>query len=70
MEKNYILTLNNDKKYALVNSLKYNDKDYVYLSLLSDYKEYMICEVIDEEVLEVKDKNLLGQLILEFSKIS
>ena len=70
MEKNYILTLNNDKKYALVNSLKYNDQDYVYLSLLSDYKEYMICEVIGDEVLEVKDKNLLGQLMLEFSKIS
>ena len=70
MEKNYILTLNNDKKYALVNSLKYDGKDYVYLSLLSDYKDYMICEVIDDEVLEVKDKNLLGRLILEFSKVN
>ena len=68
MEKNYILTLNNDKKYALVNSLKYNDKDYVYLSLLSDYKEYMICEVIGDEVIQVEDENLLGKLIMEFSK--
>lgn len=67
--KDYVITLDNNKKYVLVNMVTYNEKKYAYLSELADFSKYIIGEVINDEIVEVEDKNLIGQLILEFSKL-
>ena len=67
--KDYVITLDNNKKYALVNMITYNGKRYAYLSEIDDFAKYIIGEMIDDEIIQVEDNNLLGQLIIEFSKI-
>jgi hypothetical protein len=68
-EKNLIVTLDNNKKYALVNSILFNEKKYVYLAELEDYKNIIIGEMENEEITVVDDNELFGQLIMEFNKI-
>lgn len=68
-EKNLIITLDNNKKYALVNSILFNEKKYVYLSELEDYKNIIIGEMENDEITIVDDNELFGQLIIEFNKI-
>lgn len=68
-EKNYILTLDDNKKYVLIDSLSFNKKTYAYLTELNDFTKYKICEIIDDEAIEIQDQNLLGQLMLEFAKL-
>ena len=67
--KDYILTLDDNKKYAMVNMLIFNEKKYVYLAELDDFNNYIIGEILNDEVIQVEDQNLLGQLIIEFSKL-
>lgn len=66
----YILTLDNNKKYAMVNMLTFNEKKYVYLTELDDFNNYIIGEILNDEIIQVEDQNLLGQLIIEFSKLN
>ena len=54
-EKDLIVTLDNNKKY-------------VYLSGLDDYKDFIIGEIENDEITAVSDTNLFGQLIIEFNK--
>lgn len=68
-EKNLIITLDNNKKYALVNSILFNEKKYVYLAELEDYKNIIIGEMENDEITIVDDNELFGQLIMEFNKI-
>ena len=68
-EKNLIVTLDNNKKYALVNSILFNEKKYVYLAELEDYKNIIIGEMENDEITIVDDNELFGQLIIEFNKI-
>lgn len=68
--KDYILTLDNNKKYAMVNMLTFNEKKYVYLAELDDFNNYIIGEILNDEIIQVEDQNLLGQLIIEFSKLN
>ena len=67
--KDYILTLDDNKKYAMVNMLNFNEKTYVYLAELDDFNNYIIGEILNDEIIQVEDQNLLGQLIIEFSKL-
>lgn len=67
--KDYILTLDDNKKYAMVNMLTLNEKKYVYLAELDDFNNYIIGEILNDEVIQIEDQNLLGQLIIEFSKL-
>lgn len=68
-EKNLIVTLDNNKKYALVNSILFNEKKYIYLAELEDYKNIIIGEIENDEITIVDDNELFGQLIMEFNKI-
>ena len=68
--KDYILTLDNNKKYVMVNMLTFNEKKYVYLAELDDFNNYIIGEILNDEIIQVEDQNLLGQLIIEFSKLN
>ena len=67
-EKDIIITLDDNKKYVLVDKIKFNDKVYVYLTELEDYSKYIIGELVNGEIVEVEYQNLLGQIIMEFSK--
>ena len=53
----------------MVNILTFNEKKYVYLTELDDFNNYIIGEILNDEVIQVEDQNLLGQLIIEFSKL-
>ena len=68
-EKDLIITLDNEKEYAVVYNLMFNEKNYVYLAELEDFKNYIIGELANDEIIHVTDANLLGQLIMEFAKI-
>ena len=70
MDKDYIITLDNNKKYALTNTLTLDGKKYVYLLNMDNLADYIIGEVVDDEVIHIDDQNLLGKLILEFAKLS
>ena len=67
-EKDLIVTLDNNKKYVLVSSIMFEGKKYVYLSGLDDYKDFIIGEIENDEIIAVSDTNLFGQLIIEFNK--
>lgn len=67
-DKDYVVTLDNNKKYALVNMITFNGKKYVYLSEFNDPSKYIIGEMENNEIIQVEDNDLLGQLIIEFSK--
>lgn len=66
-EKEYIITLNN-KKYVIINMLSYYQKKYVYLTALDDFSDYIIGEILEDKIIEINDHNLLGKLIVEFSR--
>ena len=70
MDKDYIITLDNNKKYVLTNTLTLDGKKYVYLLNMDNLADYIIGEVVDDEVIHIDDQNLLGKLILEFAKLS
>lgn len=67
-DKNLIVTLDNNKKYSMVSSIVFNGKKYIYLSELEDYKNIIIGEVENDEIIVVNDNELLGQLLIEFDK--
>ena len=67
-EKDYVVTLDNDKKYIVVDSINYDNKIYLYLTEMDDKNKYMIGELDNEDLIEIEDKNLLGKLLLEFAK--
>lgn len=68
-EKNLIVTLDNNKKYTIVNTIIFDEKKYIYLAELEDYKKFIIGEIENDEITLVSDNELLGQLIMEFDKI-
>lgn len=69
-EKNKcIMLLDDNKKYVIINTLSYNNKNYILLSELNNFENYIIGEIINDEVILVEDENLVGQLIIEFSKL-
>ena len=68
-EKDYIMTLDNGKKYAMVDAISFENKKYVYLAEINDFANYIIGEVVDDDqVIQVEDEDLLGKLIMEFAK--
>lgn len=69
-DKDYVITLDNNKKYALVNTLTLDGKKYVYLANLDNFSDYIIGEVVNDEVIHIENQELLGKLILEFSKLN
>ncbi len=62
-----ILTLNDNKKYSVVFSTTYNNKNYVYLIDQDDYTNTMFCEYDNENGLEeVSDSDILENLMKLF----
>ena len=62
-----ILTLNDNKKYTVVSSTNYNNKNYVYLIDQDDYTNTMFCEFDNSNGLEeVSDPALVEELMKLF----
>lgn len=62
-----ILTLNDNKKYTVVSSTNYNNKNYVYLIDQDDYTNTMFCEFDNNNGLEeVSDPGLIEELMKLF----
>jgi len=62
-----ILTLNDNKKYTVVSSTNYNNKNYVYLIDQDDYTNTMFCEFDNNNGLEeVSDPALIEELMKLF----
>lgn len=61
---NSIVTLDNDKEYVVVNSIKYAGKEYLVLSEATEEKaNIMFCEYINDELILVLDETLVNILI-------
>lgn len=62
-----ILTLNDNKKYSVVFTIDYNNKNYVYLIDQDDYTNTMFCEFDNNNGLEeVSDPNIIEELMKLF----
>lgn len=67
-KKDYIITLDDGKEYALVKSIEFNGCNYVYLIELDNYENVLFGEVENDTLKIVEDKEFLSQLINEFAK--
>ena len=67
IEQGELLVLSNDKEYAVVSSIIYNNVNYVYLLSTDDYKDYKFCEYVDDKLNVVKDPELFKTLITKFT---
>jgi len=67
IEQGELLTLSNDKEYAVVSSIVYEDTNYVYLLDTDTYKDYKFCKYENDTLVVVKDKELLKVLITKFN---
>lgn len=67
LEQGELLTLSNDKEYAVVSSIIYQGANYVYLLDTENYKDYKFCKYEEEELIVVKDEELLKVLITKFN---
>lgn len=68
LEQGELLVLTDDKEYAVVSSIMFEDKNYVYLVDTDKYKEYKICEFQGETLEEIVDSDFLRLLITKFNK--
>lgn len=69
MKKDYIITLEDGKEYALVNALIIDNKKYVYLVDIHDYSNIIFGEFVADRIDKVTDNELLSKLIVEFAKL-
>lgn len=69
MKKDYIITLEDGKEYALVNALIIDNKKYVYLVDIHDYNNIIFGEFVADRIDKVTDNELLSKLIVEFAKL-
>lgn len=71
LELDETLTLSDNKKYAIVSKIDYNNKVYVFLIDQDDYTNTMFCEFDGNDGLEeVLDSMLIEELMLLFQEES
>lgn len=62
-----ILTLDDNRKYSVVYSTEYNNKNCVYLIDQDDYSNSMFCEYDNNKGLEeITDSEVIEKLMLKF----
>lgn len=59
-----VLELDDGKNYVIASNVKSNDKDYLYLVDLNNETNVMFCEIQEQGLAFVSEKNLLQKLIL------
>ena len=67
---NYIVTLDNNKRYVLINTINYKEKDYIYLANIDEPRDIIIGEVINDEIKVIEDGKLLIEVMKEFKKVN
>ena len=66
LKQGEVLTLSDNKKYSVVFSCEYENKNYVYLMDQDDYSNSIFCEFINEELEEVTDEKTLEIIMKKF----
>ena len=64
-ERGDILTLSNNVNYVVVTTVKFEEKDYVYLINQNNYDDVMFCEYYQTSFERVNDKELVDKLLEE-----
>ncbi len=69
-----VVTLDDDFEYLVINIIKLNDVDYVFLVKKDDYNDFKVLEMIincgEITLREVKDENVLKKLNLTLMRKS
>jgi len=62
-----VLTLSDGNEYAVAMTCDYEGKEYYYLSDINK-EDVKICYLDNDEMVVIKNEDLLQKLILEFNK--
>ena len=62
-----LVTLSDQNKYVVVSKIEVSDKVYFYLVDINNYENILICYLENNKLKEVKDEELVKQLIKVFS---
>ena len=65
-----IITLDNEKKYAVMSKANIEEDEYYYLLNPDDYTDYKFCKLdtSDFSMLEIKDAETIKILVKKFAK--
>ena len=67
-EKEVIITLDNDKKYVLIEKITYQNEEYLYLTNVDNVLENMIVLLKDNKVEKILDKEKIQILVKLFEE--
>ena len=62
-----VLNLDDGKDYAVVTNINFQNKIYIYLIDINDNTNMMFCELENDELVAVKDIELIKQLSLLYN---
>lgn len=62
------VTLDNNKKYLVASKINYKNKNYFQLVNMNDVKDSMVCYQDNNELVEIKDEELISLLVPLFLK--
>lgn len=57
-----IITLDNNNKYIIINILKYQDNDYLYLCNYNDFNDNVYCQLIDNNIIMINNADMINNL--------
>ncbi len=63
LQREEILTLDNNKEYVVVSTLDYDNSYYVYLINIKDKKDFMFCKYENNELIKITEDNLVERLM-------
>ncbi len=66
--KGDLITLSNKKEYIVIDQIKMDGKDYVYLITKDGVSGIAICLVENDILIKVSDAELLQKLIIKFKE--
>lgn len=67
-KENIVLTLDDNRKYILVNRVTLDGHDYVHLMDINDATNFMFGEIKDNIIKRITDENLFVKLITIFAE--
>ncbi len=67
-QEKIILTLNDHKKYVLVDQIILSSTEYVYLVDIEDNTNLMVCELDGNKLTRVTDEKIVNEVLAQFLK--
>ena len=58
-----LITLSDKNEYVVVNKVNFNNKVYYYIADINNQSNLKFCYIDDDELVEIKDKQLIMKLI-------